>query len=125
MTATKLAAWYGIGVGGLMLAQWGFFLSTGSVPELHSEPLRIGFHMFGELATAVGLIAAGAALLASRRWGRPLFLVAAGMVIYSEIVSPGYFAQRGQWGLVAMFAVLLVLAVLSVVALATDKSGSR
>ena len=33
------------------------------------------------------------------------------------IVSPGYFAQQGQWPLVFMFAVLLVLDVLCVVRL--------
>jgi len=36
------------------------------------------------------------------------------MLVYSVIVSPGYFAQQGQWGLVAMFAILLALAVISV-----------
>jgi hypothetical protein len=41
-------------------------------------------------------------------------MVFAGMLIYSVIVSPGYFAQQGQWALVAMFAVLLVLAIVSV-----------
>ena len=34
-----------------------------------------------------------------------------GMVIYSEIVSPGYFAQSGRWGFVLMFAILLTGAV--------------
>jgi hypothetical protein len=34
-------------------------------------------------------------------------LLGLGMVIYSEIVSPGYFAQLDQWGPVAMFALLL------------------
>jgi hypothetical protein len=33
------------------------------------------------------------------------------MVIYSEIVSPGYFAQRGQWLFVLMFAMLLLAAI--------------
>lgn len=38
----------------------------------------------------------------------PVLLLGLGMVMYSEIVSPGYFAQRGQWAFVAMFAVLLL-----------------
>jgi hypothetical protein len=37
------------------------------------------------------------------------------MLVYSVIASPGYFAQQGQWALVAMFAVLLILSVISVV----------
>ena len=39
------------------------------------------------------------------------------MAIYSEINSPGYFAQPGQWALVVMFAVLLFGAVWGVMAL--------
>jgi hypothetical protein len=35
------------------------------------------------------------------------------MVMYSEIVSPGYFAQLNQWALVAMFAILIFGAVWS------------
>lgn len=114
------AAWYGIVVGALMLAQWGFFLSTGDVPELKTEPARIGFHLAGEFTTAIGLIVGGAAMVGQRGWGSPLFLVAVGMVVYSEIVSPGYFAQKGQWAFVAMFAVLLVLAVVAIVFVARD-----
>jgi hypothetical protein len=121
----KFAAWYGIVVGALMLVQWSFFLATGNVPELETEPFRIWFHLVGEFATALGLVASGVALLRSLAWGRTLYLVMVGMAIYSEIVSPGYFAQQGQWALVVMFAVLLVGAVSSVVAVAkSDRFGT-
>lgn len=116
------AAWYGIIVGTLMLAQWTFFLSTGNVPELQTEPLEIWFHLAGEFVTALGLLTSGIALLRRQRWGRWLYLVSVGMVIYSEIVSPGYFAQQGQWAFVVMFAVLLTGAVWSVAAL-VHRSG--
>ncbi len=119
----SFAAWYGIVVGTLMLAQWAFFLFTRSVPELKTEPVRIGFHLAGETSTAIGLIIGGAAILGQRAWGGPLFLVAAGMVVYSEIVSPGYFAQKGRWAFVGMFAVLLALAVLAVVFVAGELVG--
>jgi hypothetical protein len=33
------------------------------------------------------------------------------MVIQSEIATPGYFAQSGQWGFILMFAVFLAGAV--------------
>jgi hypothetical protein len=120
----RYAAWYGIVVGTLMVAQWTFFLATGNVPELQTEPLRLSFHLAGELLTAVGLLVAGIALHKALPWGRWLYLVSVGMVIYSEIVSPGYFAQQGQWGFVAMFAVLLAGAAGSVVTLVrTDAHG--
>jgi len=34
------------------------------------------------------------------------------MLLYTVIVSPGYFGQLGQWVFVLMFAVLVVLTVL-------------
>jgi hypothetical protein len=110
----KFAAWYAILVGMLMLGQWGFFLAAGQVPELHTEPWRIAFHLAAEGLTAVGLLASGLGLLKSRPWGGQAFLLAAGMLLYSLIVSPGYFAQQRQWPLVGMFAALLALAVFSV-----------
>jgi hypothetical protein len=35
------------------------------------------------------------------------------MLLYTAIVSPGYFAQKGEWAMVVMFAVILILAALS------------
>jgi hypothetical protein len=110
----RFAAWFGIFVGLLILAQWGFFLATGQVPELQSEPYRILFHLAAEFATAAGLVIAGIALLRKSSWAPPVFLVTAGMLLYSVIASPGYFAQQGQWALAGMFAILLVLALASI-----------
>jgi hypothetical protein len=45
------------------------------------------------------------------------------MLTYSVIASPGYFAQQGQWALVAMFAVLLVLAIGCAVAVARSRNA--
>lgn len=105
------AAGFGLVVGTLMLGQWVFFLLAGRVPELVTEPFRIGFHLAGEALTALALMVGGLGVLRAAPWGRPALLLALGMLIYSVIVSPGYFAQQGQWALVAMFAVLLALAV--------------
>jgi len=110
----KFSGIYGVSVGLLMLAQWTFFLVTGKVPELETEPLRILFHLAGEFITALGLFLTGVSLLRKKSWVKNLYLIFAGMAIYSEIVSPGYFAQQGEWALVAMFAVLFILAVVSV-----------
>jgi hypothetical protein len=106
----RFTAWYAILVGILMMAQWSFFLATGSVPEVQSEPIRLAFHLAAEFVTAICLIVAGAAILRSKPWGRTFMLAALCMLVYTVIISPGYFAQQGQWPLVAMFAVLLVLA---------------
>jgi len=86
-----------------MFGQWIFFLATGQVPKLQIEPFRIYFHFSGEFITAIGLFIGGMALL--KRWPKAevSYSVAIGMLLYSLIVSPGYFAQQGQWVLVGMF----------------------
>ena len=109
----KFTGIFSIVVGALMLGQWAFFIAAGQVPELQTEPYRIGFHLSAEGATALALIVSGIALLNRRTWGRTLSLVAQGMLIYTVIVSPGYFAQQGVWPLVGMFAILLVLTLIS------------
>jgi len=107
------AAIFAIVVGVGMIGQWILFLATDQVPELRTEPLRIRFHLAAEFVTATALLVAGAALLTDQTWGRWLYLLATGMLLYTVIVSPGYFAEKGQWAFVAMFAVLLVLALVS------------
>jgi hypothetical protein len=117
---TRLVAYYWILVGALMVVQWLFFLATGNVPELETEPLAIAFHIAAELATAVVLLAAGVSLLRRLWWAQPASLLGAGMLIYTAINSAGYFAEQGLWGMVAMFGVLLALTVLCVRALVPD-----
>jgi hypothetical protein len=110
----KFSGYYAISVGVLMIAQWAFFLATGQVPELHTEPWRIALHLAAEFITAIGLIVAGYGVLHHTGWGKTAFLLFSGMLCYSVIASPGYFAQAGQWALVAMFAVLFILALVGV-----------
>jgi hypothetical protein len=97
-----------------MLAQWSVFLLTGNVPELQTEPLRIAFHLAGEFTTAIGLVVSGIGLLRGRRWAARLYLLAAGMLLYTVIVSPGYFAQQGHWPMVGMFGALFALTLASI-----------
>jgi hypothetical protein len=89
----KFSAWYGISVGALIILQWIFFLATDSVPQLDPARCEISFHICAELLLALTLITGGIAILKSLHWGKKVLLVALGMAIYSEINSPGYFAQ--------------------------------
>jgi len=109
----KFAAWFGVTVGSLMIIQWGYFLVTGQVPELQTEPFRIYFHLASEFITAIGLLVSGIALLQNKSWGKVSYPIATGMLLYSVIVSPGYFAQQGEWAPVGMFSILLILALFS------------
>ncbi len=117
----RFSAWYGMTVGVLMFGQWGFFLAAGQVPELQTEPIRLSFHLAAEFATAAFLLAGGIGLLLGKPWSRPVSLFAAGMLAYTVVVSPGYFAQQGQFPLVGMFALLLVLDVVNVLLLLRSK----
>lgn len=120
----KFAGWYGIVVGLLMLGQWGVSLTTGKVPELQAAPLAIGFHLAAEVLTSLLLVLSGLALLRKIAWGRPAFLVAGGMLLYSIINSPGYFAQRGEWGFVGLFGVLFLAGLAALMGIAFTKSDS-
>lgn len=120
----KFPAWYGILVGVLMIAQWAISILSGDVPEFQNAPWEIAFHLAAEMSTALMLLIGGIASLKSISWAKQVLLLGMGMVIYSEIVSPGYFAQLGQWPFVAMFAVLLVGAIIAFVQLLAERASS-
>lgn len=109
------AAAFAIIVGIGMIGQWTFSLISKQVPEIQDEPIRIAFHIAAEMATALCLIVAGIGLIAAQHWGAHVFLVAVGMLFYTAIVSPGYFAQRGQWIWLGIFLVLIILGLISIV----------
>ena len=117
----KFPAWYGILVGLLMIAQWTFSILAGGVPEFENAPWKIAFHLAAEFSTAILLIVGGIATLRSIAWSKPILILSLGMVIYSEIVSPGYFAQLNQWALVVMFAALLLGAAIAVIQLLDEE----
>jgi hypothetical protein len=105
---------FGIIVGIGMIGQWTFSYISKQIPELKTERVRVLFHIAAELITALALIAGGVGLLGGSAWGAPLYLVATGMLIYTMIVSPGYFAQKGQYVWLGIFGALLVLTLISI-----------
>lgn len=113
----RLPILFGVLCGLGMLAQWTMFILSGQVPELQSEPYRIAFHLAAEGITALGLISSSILLLRQKKVAKKLYTISSGMLLYSVIVSPGYFAQLGQWTFVMMFAVVLGLAILSLIQL--------
>ncbi|MFO8133578.1 MAG: hypothetical protein R6U10_06595 [Thermoplasmatota archaeon] len=42
-------------------------------------------------------------------WATPVLYLATGMLLYTVIVSAGYYAERGNTAMVAMFTVLTML----------------
>lgn len=84
---------------------------------MEREPIRLAFHLAAEFATAALLIMGGTGLLLGKSWARFLSAVALGMLLYTVMVSPGYFAQSGQRARAAMFAGLLLPVAISPVLL--------
>lgn len=109
MSSPKSSAIYALAIGLMMIGMWSFFLASGQVPELEERPVEIVFHLTVEFTTAAVLVAAGAAALCRRRWGVVLQLFGFGMLTYTLMLSPGYYAQLGQGAFVAMFAVLFLV----------------
>jgi hypothetical protein len=105
---------FAIVVGLGMIGQWAASYIGKQIPELQSEPIRIKFHIAAEMLTAASLLAAGAGLLMSTSWATSLYLIAVGMLLYTSVVSPGYFAQQGQWGWLIMFGTIIILSITSI-----------
>jgi hypothetical protein len=114
------AAIFAMVVGAAMAGQWSLTILRGEVPSLEDDAVagrgrvEMVFHWAAEFLTAFGLLAGGLGLLAGWGWAHPLYLIAMGMLLYSLVNSPGYFAQLGQWRVVGVFALMLVLALVSV-----------
>ena len=114
---------FAILVGTGMIAQWALSYLNRQIPELKTEPLHIAFHIAGEMLTAALLVISGAGLLATCAWASPLYLVAAGMLLYTLIVSPGYFAQKGQTIWLLIFGMLALLTVISAFMVGNQLAG--
>ena len=109
----KFAASFSLLVGLGMIGQWAASYFSKQIPELKTEPIRIAFHILAEVVTALVLIVSGVALLMNASWGRDIFLISIGMLFSTSIVSPGYFAQKGQWAWLAMFVTIIGVSALS------------
>ena len=94
-------------------------LLTNQVPE-EQIPWAITFHLAGELLTAVLLIVSALGLLLDKAWAKILSPFALGMLLYTVVVSPGYYAQLGDTAMVIMFAVLIALTVTALVGVLRD-----
>ena len=106
---------FSLAVGMVMIGQWSFSYLSNQIPELEHERIRISFHIVGEMVTAISLIISGIALLANQPWAQSAYLLSLGMLFYTVIVSPGYFAQQGDWKWVAIFGLLLAAGIISLI----------
>lgn len=115
MKISKVAAGYSVFVGLCMIGMWIMFYSTGGIPELTTKTAEIGLHIVGEMVTAILLIMGGYAVLTNKDWGLQAYSLSMGMLLYTLIVSPGYYVQRREIPFVIMFSVLFLMSVLFII----------
>jgi len=112
---------FAITAGVMLIGQWTVTIIRRQVPGPEAGAtvgrgrLEMLFHWAAEYGTAFALLTGGTGLLLDLAWGRTVYLVSMGMLVYTVVNSPGYFAQKREWPVVGMFAVLLVLALVSLV----------
>lgn len=122
----RFVGWFEIGVGVAIAGLWTVLLLTGRVPELDEGRRDILFHLGAEYLTAALLVGAGVAVLVTARSTATLLAaVAAGALLYTTINSPGYYADLGDWAMVAMFAVLAVATMTTTAVLIRSASLGR
>ncbi len=109
MVIRKITAIYSIIIGIIMIGMWTFFLVAGLVPEFSANSIAISLHLVAEFLTAILLLISGIGLIMKQKWGFNVNLVALGMLLYTVIVSPGYYAKPGGEVFLGMFGVLIVL----------------
>ena len=109
MLSDKLAvSAFSLVVGVFMFAFWVMLVASNQIlPE--QIPYAISFHLAGEFGTAAMLIISGVGLLKGKGWAKILSPLALGMLLYTVVVSPGYYAQLGETPMVVMFLVLIAL----------------
>ena len=115
MKTKTMAAIYSILVGVSIIGMWTILYINGSIPEIDTEPIRIGMHLVAEIATGIILILGAYGLLSNKRWGYNMYLISMGMLIYTLLASPGYYAEKGNYLFVGMFAIILFFSIMFLV----------
>ena len=106
---------YSLFVGLSMILMWMALYIGGSISEVGNEPMGIGMHIAAEILTGILLITGAYGLLGNKKWAFNVYLISLGMLMYTLIASPGYYADKGDIVFVGMFTILLIPAVAFVV----------
>jgi hypothetical protein len=119
------ASIFAIVIGVMMIAQWTIMIAKKRVPSPEDDAtagrglIEMRFHWAAEFLTAALLIATGITLLLGFEWATNIYLISTGMLLYTVINSPGYFAQQRKWPMVSVFTLIFALAIVSIVLILT------
>ena len=111
-----LLAAYAIAVAVFMAGFWGFLVATGQA-ELKERPWDMRLHLAAEFTTAFLLVLSGAGSFLGLSGIPILAPVALGMLLYTVVSSPGFYAGKDNWPMVGMFAILGVLTAAAILGL--------
>lgn len=104
-----------------MIVVWVMLFVGKQIPEVVTEPVRIAMHITAELATAIMLIFSGIHLLRRKHIHPLLFPLSMGCLLYTLIASPGYYAGKGEWGMVVFFGAMLACVILLLFLMYSDR----
>ncbi|MBN2504725.1 MAG: hypothetical protein JXB20_05210 [Bacilli bacterium] len=107
----------GIGIIGL----WTMLIGTDQVPEFETEPVGIAFHIAIEVMMGIMAILSGIALLRKYKHRASLTIFTGGMLAYSVVNSSGYYGDSGQYAMISIFSVVLLVVIISTVLLTKNK----
>jgi len=108
---------YCIAIGVLIAAMWAHALAHGAWQRADSSHAEMALHLVAEYAAAAWLVVAGAVFLFVGRAATPFLAAGIGMLLYTAVVSPGYFLGRREWAPVVMFAAIIALTITAAVVL--------
>lgn len=112
MNLKKIAPVYTIVIGVMMIGMWVVLLATGQVAEVKTEPIYLIYHLTAEFLTGISLIIGGVALLKGKEWGRKIYYLSMGLLLYAILNAGGFYAQIGDVAMIIMFSMLLITAMI-------------
>lgn len=96
---------YAVSISLCVIAYWLLSLISGNFDE---GSISISFHIFSEFIMAAVTLAGGILILMGKKAGGPLTIAGMSMLIYSVLNAAGYFGQKEDHILMAVFIFLLI-----------------
>lgn len=102
----KIAAFYSVFIGISVLGMWFMILLNNGISE---GPIEISFHILSEFLMAILLFLGGIGLLKEKIYGKLVFLISHGMLLYSVLNATGYYGQRSDFMMMGIFIILFTI----------------
>jgi hypothetical protein len=118
----KIIAIYSILIGFSVIGMWLMILNTQTLPE---GKIELTFHLFSEFLMATVCIVGGFLKLMKARFARSVSIAGFSMLVYSVLNVAGYYGERGETAMMAMFVVLFILSLIASIILITEKKRSH